>query len=210
MTSKLEVYNLSLIHLGERRLASLSEDRGPKRELDSVWDASVRYCLEGGMWNFAKRVVSIDKSTDVVPEFGYTNAFEKPDDWIRTMRVAEHDRFDPPLLDVQDEAGVWYANCDPLYVEYVSNGEDYGGNLSKWQESFADYVALRLAQLTCVPITSSEEKIDRINRAALKALKVARARDAMNQPPGFPPQGTWVTSRTAGRSRLPRWDGTLR
>jgi hypothetical protein len=210
MTTKLELYNAALEHLGERHLASLSEETERKRKLDDVYARCTGYCLERGMWNFGKRTISISKSTDIVPEFGFNNAFEKPDDWVRTMRIADHENFNSPLMHMQDEAGVWYADCDPLYVEYVSNGTSYGMNLSKWPETFTDYVAVRLARLICRGITSSEEKLDSLTKAELKALKVARANDAMNQPPGIPPPGTWATSRSAGRTTRHRWDGTLR
>jgi hypothetical protein len=37
--SKLKLYNDALGILGERRLASLTENREPRRVLDEVWDA---------------------------------------------------------------------------------------------------------------------------------------------------------------------------
>jgi hypothetical protein len=208
MTSKLEVYNLALGNVGERKLASLAENVEARRALDDHYDRGVGYCLERGMWNFAKRVISITSSDDVEPSFGYTYAFEKPADWIRTMRVSDNERLIPPLLEYQDEAGIWYADFDPLYIEYVSNGTSYGLNLSLWSETFTDYVAASLARRICRRITSSENKQDELEKAEAKALKVARAADAMNQPVGFPPAGTWVTSRMAGRTRRSRWDGS--
>jgi hypothetical protein len=210
MTTKIEVYNAALTHLGEREIASLSEDNEPRRALDSVYSRAAGYCLERGMWNFGKRTISITPSEDIAPEFGFTNAFEKPDDWVRTMRIADNENFAQPLMHMQDEAGVWYADVTPLYVEYVSNGTSYGMNLSKWPETFTDYVSIRLARLICRRITSSDSKYDEMRKDEIKALTVARANDAMNQPPGMPPQGTWVVSRSAGRTHRSRWDGTTR
>lgn len=206
--TKLELYNLALSHLGEPALASLSEERGPRRALDAQYDHAVGFCLERGLWNFAMRVIEITASEDVTPSFGYTNAFEKPSDWVRTHVIADHENFDPPLLRVLDEAGIWYADCDPLYVQYVSNGASYGANLSLWPSTFTDYVALRLARTINLGITSSESKQERLEKAEKKAGQTARASDAMNQPPGFAPLGTWVVSRGAGRTRQSRWDGT--
>lgn len=209
MAFKLGVYNDALAHLGERKLASLSENNEARRSLDDQYEAGVKYCLERAMWNFAKRTVKITSSDDIDPSFGYSYAFEKPSDWVRTMRISDDERFGVPLLDIQDEAGIWYADCDPIYVEYVSNGTSFGFNLSIWPETFSEYVSTYLARKICKRITSSDSKLEELTEAETKALKVARAADAMNQPPAFPPSGTWVTSRGAvsGRRRS-RWNGS--
>ena len=46
MTDKLTVYNETLGLLGERKLASLTEQREPRRVLDGFWDQTVAYCLD--------------------------------------------------------------------------------------------------------------------------------------------------------------------
>ena len=38
MITRLQLYNSALLLLGERNLASLSENREPRRLLDHVWD----------------------------------------------------------------------------------------------------------------------------------------------------------------------------
>src|SRR5215813_10724733 len=200
MTSKLEVYNLALRHLGERKLASLAEAREPRRAIDDVWERGVRYCLEQGLWNFALRTVLLDASPSISPAFGYTHAFAKPGDWIRTAQVADNETLRPPLLDYSDEADLWYANCDPLYVQYVSDAVSYGFDLSRWTETFTEYVAVTLARRICKGITSSESVHDELMRLEKRARSDARAKDAMNQAVAFPPQGTWVRSRTGGRT----------
>ena len=81
MTSKLTLFNGALRLLGERRLASLTEDRPARRYLDDAWDDGlVDDALEQGFWNFATRTVQMTASTSVEPEFGYRYAFQKPDD----------------------------------------------------------------------------------------------------------------------------------
>src|SRR5688572_33121578 len=110
MTSKLDLYNQALLILGERRLASLSEAREPRRALDDAWDSSLRFCLEQGFWNFAMRAIEAQASASVVPTFGYAHAFTKPSDWIRSYQVSASETFDPPLLNFVDEPNTWYAD----------------------------------------------------------------------------------------------------
>lgn len=194
MTSKLAVYNAALLILGERNLSSLSEAREPRRALDDAWDTGVNYCLEAGFWNFAMRAIRTDASALVTPEFGYTHAFDKPDDFRRLHSFGSTATFDPPLMDIVDEPNYWFANVDPLYVRYVSSDAAYGLDLSLWPATFEDYVAHRLAVKTCKRITGKSPDTDLFN-AEKRAQAIARSKDAMDEPVGFPPRGTWVNSR---------------
>lgn len=205
MADKLEIYNLALGHLGERKLASLSENREPRRVLDDFYDNAVAYCLERGFWNWAMRTVLLDSDPSYDPPFGYTLAFTKPMDWVRTYVISDSDRLDPPLLRYIDEGGLWYADCDPVYVRYVSNDSAWGMDLGQWPESFADYLAARLAVRTCKRISGANPSDD-LKTEERRTLAVARSRDAMDEPPGFPPTGTWVTSRGSNSYARSRWN----
>jgi hypothetical protein len=209
MASKLEVYNDALGHLGERKLASLAEAREPRRALDDQWDRGLRYCLEQGLWNFAMRTVSIEPEESVDPAFGLANAFTKPTDWIRTALVSDNERMIPPLNDYVDERGYWYADCDPLYVQFVSDDTNYGLDLSLWPETFAEYVGVYLARKTCKRITGSTEGVKDLRVEERRTRTDARSKDAMNQPVGQFPVGTWAGSRSSGQTRKSRWDGTF-
>jgi hypothetical protein len=209
MTSKLEVYNFALGNLGERKLASLSEAVEARRVLDDYYPQTAAACLESGLWNFAKRGVAIEASEDIDPAFGWTGAFEKPTDWVNTIQLSENEFFEPPLLHLTEEAGVWYANATLLYVEYISNSTSWGMDLSLWPPSFTDYVAASLARRVCKRLTSSDTLTDKMENLEDKMRRNAKSRDAMNQPPGRIPTGTWVRSRGNGLMRS-RWDGTTR
>lgn len=200
MASKLGSYNSALLILGERRLASLAEAREPRRALDDAWDDVVAYCLENGFWNFAMRAIQADSSASVTPAFGYQYATAKPEDFVRLYSFGSTATFDPPLLDIVDEPNYWYSNTDPLYVKYVSNDTAYGMDLSLWSESFANYVANRLAVKTCRRVTGKFPD-ETMKKDEKTAMAVARSKDAMDEPVGFPPRGTWTTSRLGGRDR---------
>lgn len=194
MASKLATYNGALLHLEERKIASLAEAREPRRVLDDAWDSTVALCLEEGLWNFAMRVVQMDASASVDPTFGYTYAFTKPEDWVRTYRLSSAATLDPILNEFNDEAGYWYSNCDPMWAKYVSNDTAYGMDLSLWPASFAHYVEVRLAIKTCKRITSKSPSEDLLIEER-KAKSSALAKDAMNEGVLFPPVGSWVRSR---------------
>lgn len=207
MSTKLELYNEALGLLGERRLTSLTEARDHRYHLDDAYAKALEYCLEQGYWNFAMRTVTITPSSSITVAFGYTRAYEKPTDWVRSYILSASPSLDPPLLDRQyvDEADIWYADCNPLYVKYVSNdATTYGAVLANWPETYAFYVACRLARMICPIVSSgSADKIEQAEEREKKARLDARNKDAMNEPTKFPPRGSWSQSRM-GRSARPR------
>lgn len=206
MTDRLSLYNMALGHLQEGRLRDLNENREPRRVLDDFWDQELAYCLERKFWNFAYRAVSIDASTTVAPGFGYLYAFKIPNDWIRTRRLSSVPTFDPPLLQVAEEAGYWYTNIAPLYVQYNSSDPLYGMNLGKWPASFTDYAALRLARKACGRIAAKADLLpgpEGLIEQEAKAYKIAAANCAMNEAVGFAPLSGWVRSRRGYGAGLP-------
>ncbi len=200
MADKLEIYNEALLKLGEREIASLSENREPRRVLDRLWTKGVTLCLEQGMWDFAMRTMQIDASDSVTPDFGYTNAFPKPTDWIRTARISADERFSMTLEDYADEVGYWWADVDPIYVSVVSSDPSYGFDLGLWPETFAEYVACHLARQACKRISNSKTDFDDLVTEERKARADALAKDAVNDPVRFMQTGTWVRSRSFGRA----------
>lgn len=210
MTDQLSLYNRALRKIGERKLASTTEAREPARALNDVWDeGAINIVLEAGLWNFAMKSARIDATPSIETPFGYTNAFSKPADYIRTAAVAADEYFRVPLNTMLDEAGFWFSDLTPIYVRYVSNDASYGSNFSLWPSSFMDFVATYLASEICWRVTKNKTLTDTVKEDMLpKALADAQGKDGMNEGTKFLPQGSWVSAR-AGRSN-PRgslWNG---
>lgn len=201
MTSKLTIYQGACAAIGSRKLASLTEDRLTRRELDGVFSrGGIRTCLKMGQWNFAMRTVELDYSPSVEPDFGFRRAFDKPTDWIRTCGVAADEHFKNQLTDYMDEAGFWYADLDTIYVRFVSDGTDYGLDYSKWPEDFTRYVEAWFGLQIHDRVVNNANKKEQLKDEVKKLLAGAKARDAMDEAAVFLPAGTWSTSRR-GRSR---------
>ena len=207
MASRLSIYNGALRAIGERRLASLTEDRASRRELDDAYDDVVANCLEMGFWKFAMRTVEIEPTSDAAPEFGYNYAYARPDDWLSTYNISADERFSTPLDDYHDEGEYIFCDVEPLYLRYVSNADDAGGNITNWPRSFVSYVELSLAYATALNITGSGETRETARKEAEKAKMQAKGKDAMRGAPGRIPEGTWVRSRDGGLRTRSRWNG---
>lgn len=196
---QLSVYNQALYLLGERSLASLTENREPRRILDVVWRGAVKFCLEQGQWKFALRTSKLTYSADVTQRFGHTRAFERPSDCVRLAKICSDEFLQTPLLHYDTEAGWWYASIDDIYISYVSDSPNYGFDYSLWPETFSSYVALYVASQAGLRICQSERTMEKIAKDMKQTKIDALSKDAMQGPTQFLPQGNWVSSRRGGR-----------
>lgn len=202
MATRLEVYNMALLLCGERSLSSLTEDREPRRTLDQAWNSGgVNLCLEEGQWRFAMRTVEIDYDPSIEPSFGYQRVFNKPDDWVATSAVCSDEYFSAPLTAYTDEGDQWYADLDTIYLKYVSNDVDWGMNMGKWPQSFADFVSAHLASRVIMKLADSEDKLKMILSTREKFKREAKNAAAMAEPTRFAARGTWSRARTKGSAR---------
>jgi hypothetical protein len=200
MASQLTLYNNALLILGERALQSLSEARESRRLLDTVWSRpAIDRCLQQGQWQFAMRSVEITRSPSITPSFGYQYGFDRPSDLIRSCAVCQDGHFNVPLLQYMVEGSYWYADLDPIYVRYVSNDVQFGGDLSLWPANFAAYVEAYLAEAIVTRLTQDENEWKRVRAVLSRALTEAKSTDAMEQATKFAPQGSWVQSRRGNR-----------
>jgi hypothetical protein len=185
----------------EVSISSLSEDSPLRRRLDRVWDDIniIDYCLEQGFWRFAKRSARIDYSTSIdTSDFGgYQYGFEVPSDAVgdNNIKICADPYFNSPILDCSYEAGFIFCDYQTIYIQYVSNDDSYGSDLTIWPPSFADYVAHEMA-FRAVKINSASTTDDNeVEKKRDKAHKIARSKDAMKNPPRFRPSGRWSRSR---------------
>ncbi len=203
--SRLQIYNEALGWLGQRKLASLTEAREPRRYLDDEWEQGVNFCLGQAYWNHAKRFVKLDAEHEIIPEFGFKHAFQKPDDWVRTYQVSDNEAFNPLMRQYTDMNNFLYAFITPIYFKYISSDPDFGWNMALWTQDFVQYVSVYLADKIKVRIRGISDQQMQLLAAEVKRVKKAAAsHDAMNLPPGSPPVGTWVMSRAPRGSVYPQ------
>jgi len=198
MASKLSIYKGALRLLGPHELASLSDDRPERYQLEDAWDDALAFMLEQGLWNFAIRSTTL---TDVgSPISGWDYAFTAPTDFVRTVGISNEATFFIGFEDFQFQTRKWYANVDTLYLRYVSNDASYGLDVTKWPATFCKAMEAYLAFESGLPISG-----DRGNRNDLYSLyksRLARAKtlDAFDEAVKQEPAGRLVRARLAARS----------
>lgn len=206
-TNRLALYNIALFSLGERALASLTETREARSLLDDVYtrgDGAVQFFLEQGLWNHAMRTVQIDKSSSSTPTFGLANAFDVPSDFIRLVQISAGEFFSDPLVRYEIEAAFIYADVDPIYLRYVSDSGDFGNDLSLWPETFTLWAGHWLGTQIAPALIPDLDAQFALRQAERRLLNDARSKDAMQEPPRFPPLGSWSRARLGGGGRRDR------
>lgn len=210
--TRLDIYNGALRIIKERRLSSLTENREPRRLLDDAWGdgqngGAVKYCLQMGQWTFAKRTMRIDYSPSITPDFGYRCAFDQPEDMVKPVGIWCDEYCQQPLLRYSDERHYWFTDIETIYVGIVSNGLNYGADLSLWPETFAKLVEAYLAREIAPNLTNSDKAVQLAEYAWKKAKVDAKSDDAMRNPTKFMPAGGWLTSRHGSTSNRGLWNG---
>lgn len=203
MADRLEIYKGALRLLGPSQLAALTEDRPERHQLDNAWNASIDFMLAQGMWNFSIRAVEISYAEDVEPLFGFLHAFDKPEDWVRTVSIAATANFLEGILRYEDETSYWHTDFETIYVRYVSNDEAYGYNVGAWRQPFAKALEAYLAFECGLPISSDRGNRNDLYSLYEKRLKNAKSLDAVDERVRMSPPGRWTRSRNfyEGRDR---------
>ncbi len=209
MTTRTQLYKGAALILRESATdLAVTTDNVLVNTFNSVYAQSLRYILENGRWNHAARSLFIEADTDVQAGFGYNNAFEKPEDYCNLIAISYSPTFYPPFDSNQyrDEGNFWYANCDPLFVSIVSNGAQWGGDLSLWPEIVARALEYELAFRAAPHVTTmGEDSFDKLEKRKEKALRTAESWDGGKQPPEPLPPPRLARARAGGSGRSDSW-----
>lgn len=204
MTDKLSLYNRALFHCQARRLADLTEEVEPRHHLDQHYPDVLKYMIEQGYWKFALRSVHITKDPAITPAFGYSCAFNHPDDFVKTYQLSTSDRFDPPLWDWIDESNLFWCDQEEIYLRYVSNSSSgYGYDLARWTGKFEEAFVRELAFRVAPRLPGSKADLEALLTLKDDMLAEALTFEAMKEPSKRPPMGRWATNRFRGSSRRP-------
>lgn len=196
---QLALYNGALTLCDERTLANLTENRKPRFLLDQAWTdgpgGALRGALEEGQWKFATRTQKYTYSPSITPPFGYQFAFNKPDDFVKTVAVCTDAHFNNPLTQYDDESGFWFSDFQTLFIKYISDDPSFGLNYSLWPQSYVYFFHAFLAKKIIGSLTQEKDKKDDMNETYKKFRLEARSKDAWGSPAKFMPQGAWAGSR---------------
>lgn len=215
MATKLDIYNRALLHLGEGRLETLTDDVEARYVLEAAFPTVALDALSRGDFNFAIKRVEVEQSstTEAIP--GYEFAYDHPTDWLRTIAYSaladfRDIFFNESDLDLVDQMGAWHTNLSQLYVEYISTDAVADSFIPNYPPSYVEFVAALLARQICERLTQGTTKIQYLDQVVIKqTLLKAKSNDARNLKQGTLRPGVWSRALRGGGVQRTSSIGTI-
>ena len=174
MATEVSICSNALVLLGDQPISAFSEDKASALAASNLWPGTRNAMLRAHPWNCCvKRVVLSPDAT--APAFGYSYAFTRPSDWIRTLAVGR----DGEEVDYKTEGGKFLCDESTLYLRYIFRNTDP----ATWDELLVEAMTLAMAAKLAYPITKSTSLADEMNAQLRDFMKTARAVDGQDDPP---------------------------
>ncbi len=198
--SEVDICNLALDLLKQKNIVALDPPSNNVEELCARWyQQKRRAVLRSHMWNFAMKRVTILPDSGATPLFGYTHAYNLPDDFIRYAG-----RFDdvgnlanPEGQDYELENGqILFDGGDntAINIRYVFDQDI----ISKFDPLFIEAFTLELAVVMAPKFSGTEARVKTLAAFRGDVIGEARAIDGQERPPRRRQRSKWIRARRAG------------
>ena len=192
MTTDVDICNSALLKLGQGTgnliAASLSEDSRNARLCDALYAKKRDELLRGHVWNFAVTRAALSRDP-AAPAFAFDHAYNLPADWIRTVSVFDNEQTGTARYRLEGRRIL--SDAETLYLVYIRRVTDPNAMPPDFREALATLLAWDLA----LPIADSNSLADRMERRHLRALRLAKSSDALEDGAARFPAGSWVEVR---------------
>lgn len=190
MASETTIANLALQKLGAKRVTLITDANPQARSARACYEHCRDIELAKYVWTFAVARASIAADA-TAPDWGRARSFQLPSDYIRLAPNYSED-VSPVDKDWVIEGRKIYTNdSDPLYVRYVQRVED----VNRMHPLFREVVACSMALQMCEEITQSNPKKSAAMDDYRKAVREARAVQAIEKGAVVLPDSEWTTER---------------
>lgn len=144
-------------------------------------EQATRQMLELGAWKWAIVTASLSGNGQT-PSPPYSYRFDKPDVWMRTIRVFRLESSRECDIDYRDETNDIHANYNPIYVRYITTAAIIPSS-SWWPESFRRAWEALLSYTSMQHTGAGEQQIAAAMAHWEKLLREALIKDALNERP---------------------------
>ncbi len=206
MASQTEIANRALVKIGEKRIIALDNNTKQGALINSMWEIVLESELRKKKWSFSIKRAQL--AADVAaPSFGYGQQFQLPTDCLRVLSILNID-VGPDLSDYRGSPNQLYviegrkllygrpaqgspAPSNPMPLRYVARIDD----TTQWDGCFCEAFACKLAWEICEGLTNSSEKRERALGEYQLAIREAVRANAIELPPDYVSDDSWVYSR---------------
>lgn len=197
MASATDIANRALQKLGAARIMALTDPGKNATECALAYATLRPETLRRHPWSFAMGRAQL-AADDTAPAWGYDNSFTLPSDCLRLVEIDGLDEAD--MSDYRGQSNPRFRiegdriltdEGGPLNIRYVKDVTDTGA----FDPMFVEVLACRLAAELAEPLTQSLPKKQMAMAELRDALREARRVNAIEGPPGYVPDDSWIMGR---------------
>lgn len=181
-TSSVEVCNLALDLLRQKEKVTSIET--PESEIESLmarwYDVTRRSILRGFPWNFARTRAALSRDA-VTPAFGYSDAYNLPNDYIELVFIGENydEDYDTEYSVEGNQILIDNDNGDSLNICYIRDIS----TVTRFDPIFVDLLSAELAIRIANSITGINKSMKDIGSWKKELETKARAKNGHENPP---------------------------
>ena len=190
-TDNVEICNSALSIIGTRKITSMSDPSVEGRECNSNYDLCRKAVLRDHRWGFASNRVVLDTPDPTPPDFGFSNRFPLPADFIRTHTVFDTSGNELGPDEFSVESGFILSDEGTLWLKYVYDLDD----TTQFDPLFDNALAANLAAKIAYKITGSETRGEECQKIYMSALKSAKFVTSTEQPSERFDADVWLRAR---------------
>lgn len=199
MATSVDIANSALTKLGAKRIMDLSDNVKEAREINAIFELRRDFLLRAYNWSFAMKRASLSALTST-PTWGYTVEYQIPVDCLRLVQVNDywdahglHNYLNAPDEEMYRVEGkkILTDLGAPLKIRYIRQVTNTGEFDAAFNEVFASDLAFNTAEA----LTQSNTKKDAARMYLAEAVRLALRSNAIELPPQFIPDSSWVLSR---------------
>lgn len=184
--STVSICSNALLLLGAKPISSLSQPGDHPTLCANLYPSVRDDVLRRHSWNCAIKRVILPPLSDI-PPFDWTNKFQLPGDWLRTIQVGRKE-FKIPF---RTEGQQILANATALPLVYCWRNEIE----SSWSTNLIKLMERAMAAEMAYPVTKSTTVADSMRDKFKEQLKIAKAIDGQDDPPEEFDDGQLIESR---------------
>lgn len=203
MAAQVDICNSALTILGAATINAITDQTNQARALNAVWNVQRDSELRKHIWNFSIARNALPALATTPASGPYTQQFQLPAGCLRVLMVGDSYsgadlsdyRSGPTTDDYAIEGNLVLSNLPaPLSIRYIRQVVDP----TQWDAAFCAAFAAVLARVTCFRITQSTAKEKDAEQAYMQAIRDAVMANALEIPPTFPADDTWIAARLGG------------
>ena len=161
MSSKLEIANLALHHIGQKELTELTAGTSVQADaINVIWTPDLEETLRANNWKFARSIVVLVVVDDDYEPLNWTYGYAYPSSCVIVRKVYSEASTDKKIgekfeeiYDPSETDKVIVTDCADAYAEFTYNLTD----TTLFDSSFVTAFSLRLASDLAVNLNGDKE-----------------------------------------------------